>query len=94
MAHERDAGVLTAAADLGQYYACYPTPITAIPTLAHVQPLKDGELIRLGEREIEVIAAPGHTPGSACYKTQVRGKHVLWCGDTVVAFSNDWFWRD
>jgi glyoxylase-like metal-dependent hydrolase (beta-lactamase superfamily II) len=94
MAHERDAGVLTEAADLGQYYACYPTPIITIPTLAHVQPLKDGELIRLGDCEIEVIAAPGHTPGSACYKTQVQGKHVLWCGDTVVAFSNDWFWRD
>lgn len=36
--------------------------------------LEDGDVITLGETEIEVIHTPGHTAGSVCYKS----------GDTII----------
>ncbi len=43
--------------------------------------LTDGEIIDLGGREIEVIAVPGHTAGSAALLDRRDG--VLYSGDTV-----------
>ena len=48
-----------------------------LPTLHH-----GGELIRLGETEIEIMHTPGHTPGSACYR---MGNDVI-TGDTLFVF--------
>ncbi|MCW9057516.1 MAG: MBL fold metallo-hydrolase [Gammaproteobacteria bacterium] len=48
-----------------------------LPTLHH-----GGDLIRLGETEIEVLHTPGHTPGSACYR---MGDDVI-TGDTLFVF--------
>ncbi len=31
------------------------------------QTLRDGEVTRIGSREIEALVTPGHTPGSTCY---------------------------
>jgi len=31
-----------------------------------------GDRIRLGETEIEILHTPGHTPGSACYRSYPR----------------------
>jgi glyoxylase-like metal-dependent hydrolase (beta-lactamase superfamily II) len=94
MAHEQDAGVLTEAADLGQYYSCYPAPIVDVPIVDNVRALANGELIRLGDCEIEVIATAGHTPGSACYRTRVQGKHIMFSGDTVLALTPESFGGD
>ena len=47
------------------------------PTLHH-----GGDLIKLGETEIEILHAPGHTPGSACYKSGDQ----LMTGDTMFVF--------
>lgn len=47
------------------------------PTLHH-----GGDLIRLGDTEIEVMHTPGHTPGSACYR---MGDDVI-TGDTLFVF--------
>ena len=41
--------------------------------------LEDGDIITLGETEIEVIHTPGHTVGSVCYKS---GDAVI-TGDTL-----------
>lgn len=41
-----------------------------------------GEIIRLGDTEIEILHTPGHTPGSACYKIN----HDLITGDTMFVF--------
>lgn len=41
-----------------------------------------GDLIRLGDTEIEVMHTPGHTPGSACYR---MGDDVI-TGDTLFVF--------
>jgi len=41
--------------------------------------LKDGDVIRFGNRELQVLATPGHTEGGRCFLT---GKH-LFSGDTL-----------
>lgn len=43
--------------------------------------LNDGDIIKLGNLEIEVIHTPGHTPGSVCFRT---GKYLI-SGDTIFA---------
>jgi glyoxylase-like metal-dependent hydrolase (beta-lactamase superfamily II) len=46
--------------------------------------LSDGEVLQLGNKTIEVIHTPGHTPGSASFLIQVDGKNLLFAGDTVL----------
>ncbi len=54
-------------------YVWKPLPKGVDPETWSVQPaeptrlLQDGEIIDLGNRTLEVIAAPGHSPGSACF---------------------------
>ena len=48
-----------------------------LPTLHH-----GGDIITLGETEIEVLHTPGHTPGSACYRVADQ----LISGDTLFVF--------
>lgn len=47
-------------------------------------PLKDGEVISIGDLRVETFAVPGHTPGSAVFFA--RG--VLFFGDSAGASSN------
>lgn len=44
-----------------------------------LRPLKDGSIIDLGDREIEVIHVPGHTAGSICLLDRLD--KVLYTGD-------------
>lgn len=44
-------------------------------------PLKNGQIINLGKRTLEIIATPGHTKGSICVLDQER--KTLFSGDTV-----------
>ncbi len=87
LAHEKEIPVMVAAADLGQYYASHHAMIIEVPTLANVEALKDGDTVRLGATAIEVIATPGHTPGSVCYRTEIRGRQVLFSGDTILSLT-------
>ena len=41
--------------------------------------VKDGDTLSLGGEEIRIIATPGHTPGSVCY----RIRDHIFVGDTV-----------
>ena len=41
--------------------------------------LEEGEVLKVGEVALEVIHTPGHTPGSICLK----GKGVVFTGDTL-----------
>ncbi len=45
-----------------------------------------GDVIRLGESEIDVMHTPGHTPGSACYLLHDHEHHHLIAGDTMFVF--------
>lgn len=53
---------------------------------AHAQPLelkpvKDGEIVDLGDRQLEVIATPGHTPGEIVLLD--RQHQLLFAGDHI-----------
>ncbi len=50
-----------------------------IPSLVPTQLLHDGEIVDLGNRELEVIYTPGHSPGSVCLLD--RANRMLWTGD-------------
>jgi len=54
-------------------YATRPWKITAY--------VHDGDHIDLGGRSLEIIATPGHTPGSICFA--VEGTNLLFTGDTL-----------
>ena len=45
--------------------------------------IKDGDIIKIGNKEIKVIATPGHTKGGVCY---LIGKK-LFTGDTLFKLS-------
>ena len=49
--------------------------------LLQVRPLYEGDIIDLGGRELEVIALPGHTPGSIAFLD--RKYRVLISGDSI-----------
>ena len=44
--------------------------------------LQDGEILRLGELTVEVIATPGHSDGSVCFLVRETGD--LFTGDTLM----------
>ena len=48
-----------------------------------VVPVQDGQTLRFGELSFQVIATPGHSPGSVCYLCAEDG--VLFSGDTLFA---------
>jgi glyoxylase-like metal-dependent hydrolase (beta-lactamase superfamily II) len=50
---------------------------------ARVSPLWDGDIIRLGDRSLEVVLIPGHTPGSIALLE--RESRLLVAGDSVSA---------
>lgn len=43
--------------------------------------LNDGDILKLGEDELEVILAPGHSPGSLCF--YCKNQHFLIGGDVL-----------
>lgn len=56
--------------DLADYEPLSPTDL-----------LSDGDRIRLGESEMEVLHSPGHSPGGVCFVTSAG----VFCGDTIFA---------
>lgn len=50
------------------------------PTKVDVR-LKDGDIIKVGEREFTIMNTPGHTAGSICLYDEKNG--ILFSGDTV-----------
>jgi glyoxylase-like metal-dependent hydrolase (beta-lactamase superfamily II) len=51
--------------------------------------LAGGETLAFGEARFEVIAAPGHTPGSVCYLLERPGLRALFTGDVIESLSPD-----
>ncbi|MGI5891858.1 MAG: MBL fold metallo-hydrolase [Bacillota bacterium] len=47
--------------------------------------LSDGDLIKLGELSMQVIHAPGHSPGGICL--YLAPEQILICGDTLFEYS-------
>jgi glyoxylase-like metal-dependent hydrolase (beta-lactamase superfamily II) len=49
--------------------------------------LVDGDTITLGDTKVQVMATPGHTPGSVCYLLERSGKRFLFSGDVVASMN-------
>ena len=56
-----------------------------LPTagLGQVTLWREGDVVKLGDLQVEVLHTPGHTPGSVC----LRCRDVLFSGDTLFAGS-------
>jgi hydroxyacylglutathione hydrolase len=54
-----------------------------IPVVHVDEEVGDGDHVRLGAADFEVLATPGHSPGSACYWHP--GSGTLFSGDTLFA---------
>lgn len=50
-------------------------------------PVRDGQRLSLGGMEVQVLATPGHTPGSVCYLLSAGEDQLLLSGDTLFARS-------
>jgi glyoxylase-like metal-dependent hydrolase (beta-lactamase superfamily II) len=61
--------------------AAFGLPRAAAPE--EVNPLSDGQKLRLGREQLEVIHTPGHSPGSVTF----RWDGLLWVGDVLFAGS-------
>jgi glyoxylase-like metal-dependent hydrolase (beta-lactamase superfamily II) len=96
--YDHAAGMRAAQAALGGDYYLHPAerPLLAILTQQGamfglppaqgpdvIHDLADGMRLELGESTLEVILAPGHSPGSVCFLSGGR----LWDGDVLFAGS-------
>ncbi len=60
----------------------YMPEVPTHPTTVDVE-LKGGEQLEFGDTRFEVIATPGHTPGSVCYLMTRAGLRAMFTGDVI-----------
>jgi glyoxylase-like metal-dependent hydrolase (beta-lactamase superfamily II) len=65
------------------FFSTYHMPqLAAHATTVDVE-LTDGETIAFGDARFQVIATPGHTPGSVCYLLDWQGVKTMFTGDVI-----------
>jgi glyoxylase-like metal-dependent hydrolase (beta-lactamase superfamily II) len=75
--HEADAlGLRNTPRDIMEMFGAEESPLADIP-------VKDGQLITVGDVALEVIHTPGHTPGGMCLYTD----GMVFSGDTLFVGS-------
>jgi len=79
---EADAGHVEKGTRVTGYYIV--KGVTEFPRSKVDRRLADGERLRLGNKVLEVIHTPGHTPGSTSFVLAADGKNLLFSGDTVL----------
>ncbi|HKW96100.1 MAG TPA: MBL fold metallo-hydrolase [Bryobacteraceae bacterium] len=80
--HEADAPAIEKGTRVTAYYLA--KGVTSFPRCPVDHRLSDGEELQLGNKHLEVIHTPGHTPGSACFLLRLGDKNILFSGDTVL----------
>jgi len=48
--------------------------------------LLDGDTVTVGDMAFHIIHTPGHTPGSICITTEISGKKIIFCGDSIAGY--------
>jgi glyoxylase-like metal-dependent hydrolase (beta-lactamase superfamily II) len=82
-----DCGPLRDGGPREAFFSIYYMPeLSPHATAVDVQ-LDGGEALAFGDARFEVIAAPGHTPGSVCYLLERPGLRALFTGDVVMSLS-------
>lgn len=61
----------------------YGLPVFDVPNVNEARWLKEGDRLKLGSSEIQVIETPGHTPGGVCFYSAP----YVFVGDTLFAGS-------
>ena len=86
---KRDLDVLQIGGPREAMFSTYDMPdVQPHPTTIDVS-LSGGETIELGDTRIEVIATPGHTPGSLCFLLERDDQRILFTGDTISTITGD-----
>ena len=81
--------VLAAGGPREVFFSTFYMPDQAIhPTTVDVA-LKGGETIALGDVRIQVLACPGHTPGSMCYLMERDNYRAFFAGDVIMMLRGD-----
>src|SRR5579863_1143877 len=80
--HEADAAAIEKGTRVTGYYLV--PGVKEFPRCPVDRRLSDGEELRLGNKLLEVIHTPGHTPGSACFLLRLGNTNILFSGDTVL----------
>ena len=57
--------------------------------------LSEGQVVRVGDLEVQTIETPGHSRGHTSYRLKDNGREVLFCGDLVffggrILLQNTW----
>ncbi len=84
-----DVDVLRAGGPREALFSTYDMPDVRTHSTEIDVPLSGGETIESGGLAVEVIATPGHTPGSLCYLLEYDGQRVLFTGDTISTITGD-----
>ena len=87
-AGQGDCGVIRAGGPWEAIFSAFDTEsdISTHPTEVDVE-LLGGETIELGDVRIDVVAAPGHTPGSTLYSMRRGdGPRILFSGDVIISY--------
>lgn len=83
--HEADAAAVEKGTRVtGWYLVTRQTGLSYFPQCPVDRRLSDGEELRLGNKLLQVIHTPGHTPGSVSFLLQEAGRNLLFSGDTVL----------
>lgn len=72
-----------ASVPVGQASGAYPDDY-AYRSCPVERELEDGERLRIGNLEIEVVATPGHATGHLCYLVHTHGHRDLFSGDMLL----------
>ena len=84
-----DAAVLRAGGPREAIFSAFSLPGgTLHPTTIDVE-LTGDESIDFGDTRIQVLATPGHTPGSVCYLIERDGLRALFAGDVITSLVGD-----
>ena len=75
---DHTAGFDTITSGVGAPVGIGTEDISGLPRQPELD-LKDGDVVKFGNRELQVLATPGHTEGGRCF---LYGKH-LFSGDTL-----------
>ena len=84
-----EALVAYASKTLDEDHVCGPLPAGVrsrkytVPTWRITAPVREGERLDLGDRTLEIVRTPGHTPDSICLLERASG--LLFTGDTYYS---------
>jgi hydroxyacylglutathione hydrolase len=74
--HRNELILLQKLSEVAAFYG-----VNALPSPEPIRFIEEHEKITLGDIELEVIYAPGHSPGGVCFYNAKEKK--LWCGDVL-----------